>query len=637
MREQHRPAPTRTSSRGRVRRWRLVAPVCAGVGLLVLLGPFLLAPYRASTLLLLPGRGADLESELAPLRSRALVTAVVKGLSAGEQPSRLAAAVVAVRRLLHALRSQHRWPEDDAIRSVAHQVEELRSRLEVEPLRGSHLIEVGLSGSDPAWAGEFLNRLTAAYVERQTAAAAAPPTGTDAREGDSLLRTKLAESETALRELREKMGTYGGEAAEIRQRLIEFDAELARVHVSRAEQEERVTYLQRVPPSAEKRPSPRLLELETKRAELLARYLPGSKRITELDEEIRHLQSSPAAGAPTAGEPARADAGSDLVAARAVLAALSGREKALAQGREEYRRRLVTLEAEGGELARLEQQVKVDEDAYVSSARTAEQSRLAPAPDHATLPGPTVIAPASVSRELPTAATLALLVGLIAGLAPALGRAAGRGGDDALPARSAAPGRSALRRSTSGDVRPAVRPAARRTVSRALPVALALVFLTVRPGTTPLADPVESGAASDMRALADDAPQEKAAAPHVEPPSAPPAAPAEARLVDAAEPSRAEHGGTGVVANPGRSTAVPPGKPASARQTVVVPAGESILSVVRKLSHKSLTVREQVEVISQVKRLNPHIFNPDLIRPGDKVILPGCIGCATGAGREGGA
>ena len=301
-----------------------------------------------------------------------------------------------------------------------------------------------------------------------------------------------------------------------------------------------------------------------------------------------------------------------------VLAALSGREKALAQGREEYRRRLVMLEAQGGELARLEQRVKVDEDAYVSSARTVEQSGLAPAPDHATLPGPTVIAPARVSRELPTAATLALLVGLIAGLAPTMGRAAGRGGDDALPARSAAPGSSAPRRSTRRDVRPAVRPVPRRTVSRALPVALAIVFLAVRPGSTPLADPVESGGVSDTPAVADDVLQENAAAPRVAPPSMPVHAGAEA-------------------ADPGRRAAVPLEKPAPARQTVIIPAGESILSLVRKLSHRPLTVREEVEVIAQVKRLNPRIFNPDLIRPGDRVILPGCIGCTTGPSREGGA
>ena len=616
MHEHQRPVAGRDPARGRVRRWRLVAPVCAAVGLLVLLGPLLVAPYRASALLLLPGSGADLDSALAPLRSRALVAAVVKELPAAEQPSRLGAAVAAVGRLLRGLRSQHRWPQDDAIRSVGHEVEELRRRLEVEPLRGSNLIEVGLPGSDPAWASAFLDRLAAAYVERQRAAAAALLTGQDAAEHDGLLGAKLAESESALRELREKMGTYGGEAAEIRQRLVEFDTELARVQVSRAEQEERVAYLRRVPPSVEKHVSPQLVELETKRAELLARYLPESKRIQEIDEEIRHLRSSPAVDTPAASP--RADAGSELVAARAVLAALSGREKALAQGREEYRRRLVMLEAEGGELARLEQRVKVDEDAYVSSARTAEQSRLTSAPDHATLPAPAVIAPASVSREQPTAATLALLVGLIAGLAPAMGRAAGRGRDDALPAPSAAPGSSAPRRSMSRDVRPAVRPVRRRTVSRALPVALAIVFLGVRPGSTPLADPVESGGASDTLAVADNVPQENAAAPRVAPPSMPVHAGAE-------------------TADPGRPVAVPLEKPGPARQTVIIPAGESILSFIRKLSHRPLTVREEVEVIAQVKRLNPRIFNPDLIRPGDRVILPGCIGCTTGAGREGGA
>jgi len=73
-----------------------------------------------------------------------------------------------------------------------------------------------------------------------------------------------------------------------------------------------------------------------------------------------------------------------------------------------------------------------------------------------------------------------------------------------------------------------------------------------------------------------------------------------------------------------------------ARQLVVVPAGESILGLVRKLSHRPLTVREEVEVITEVKRLNPHIFNPDIVRPGTRVVLPGCIGCDEEAERDGG-
>ena len=90
--------------------------------------------------------------------------------------------------------------------------------------------------------------------------------------------------------------------------------------------------------------------------------------------------------------------------------------------------------------------------------------------------------------------------------------------------------------------------------------------------------------------------------------------------------------GVGDGASPERSVAarVP------ARQIVIVPAGESILSLVRKLSHRPLTVREEVEVIAEVKRLNPRIFNPDIVRPGTRVVLPGCIGCDAEAERDGG-
>jgi len=77
-------------------------------------------------------------------------------------------------------------------------------------------------------------------------------------------------------------------------------------------------------------------------------------------------------------------------------------------------------------------------------------------------------------------------------------------------------------------------------------------------------------------------------------------------------------------------------RPAPGRRTVVVPAGESVLTLVRKLSRRSLTVREEAEVMVQVKRLNPQIFIPDTIHPGTRAILPSCIGCTTGRGRTGG-
>src|SRR5262249_7482842 len=201
---------------------------------------------------------------------------------------------------------------------------------------------------------------------------------------------------------------------------------------------------------------------------------PGSKRIQELDEEIRRVRNSPAGDPPAAG-PTQADAATDLVAARAVLAALRGREKALAQGRETYRQRLVMLEAQGGELARLQARVKVDEDAYVGSARTTEAPLVAPATP-ATLAGPSVMGPASVSRELPTAATLALLLGLLAGLALGRGAVAGRGEDDALTAPPVAPEASAPHSRTRRALRPAT---ALRTLGRAIPVALAIVLLVV--------------------------------------------------------------------------------------------------------------------------------------------------------------
>src|SRR6185436_2966963 len=69
-------------------------------------------------------------------------------------------------------------------------------------------------------------------------------------------------------------------------------------------------------------------------------------------------------------------AATDLTAARASLAALKGKEDAVARQQDEYRKQAELLDAQSFDLARLERQVKLDEEAYLSYVRTAEESRL---------------------------------------------------------------------------------------------------------------------------------------------------------------------------------------------------------------------------------------------------------------------
>src|SRR5262249_10113956 len=85
-----------------------------------------------------------------------------------------------------------------------------------------------------------------------------------------------------------------GQQAEMHERLNEFSAELARAHVARAEQEQRVRYLESLQKTSEGRNTapPALVALEAKRAEMIGRYRADSERMKAMDEEIARLRAA---------------------------------------------------------------------------------------------------------------------------------------------------------------------------------------------------------------------------------------------------------------------------------------------------------------------------------------------------------
>src|SRR5581483_12025178 len=168
----------------------------------------------------------------------------------------------------------------------------------------------------------FVSALTAAYGERHAKMQQVSEAETFFAEQSDLLKRKLTDSEAELRKVRERVGTLAGQQAEIHARLNEFDAELARVKIARAEQEERVTYLEGASGKGGRRASPQLLELEAKRAQLLGAYRPDSERIKDIDSEIKRLRDALSSYSAVAGpEGTAVDTGTDIVAARATLAA----------------------------------------------------------------------------------------------------------------------------------------------------------------------------------------------------------------------------------------------------------------------------------------------------------------------------
>jgi uncharacterized protein involved in exopolysaccharide biosynthesis len=435
------------------RRRGLILAAYAGIVLSTILAIFLIPPtYRATGKVLLTTDRADvstdaergielvrtsqvsegeLSSQLQILRSRELMDTVLADLGLAspevtkEEPSGvtrfLLAPVAAARAFYRRHHGLDKQVGDDPLYWKARWMLE---RLDTENAHPSNVIEVSFTSRDPQWSQKVVNTVMQRYVELHASIQQISAAQEFFSQQSSLLRDKLAESEKALKDARDEAGTLAGQQEEIHTRLNEFSADLARARIAREEQQQRVAYLERTLGKADRLGTPELLALEAKRAKMAGDYQPDSERMQALDAQIARLRKALAGyqmvtGSGTESAPGNA---TDLVAARAALAAADGKEKALATAVDEYRRQADFLDSKGFDLARLERQVKLDEETYLSYVRSAEQSRLSNAMEQNKVLQLRIIEPAPLPLE-PAAPKRVqmMLFALLGGLALSIG------------------------------------------------------------------------------------------------------------------------------------------------------------------------------------------------------------------------
>ncbi len=424
----------RDAVHGVFRRWKLIVGAYLGIVLTAVFGIFVIPPtYRAAGKILLttdraeistdPNRGTELvrtnqvadgemNSQLDILRSRELIDGVLAGMQPPKEAEEPPADASSLGRLLHAPASYAR-----GLYKRLHGLDKLETddpfywrtlgvleQLETSNARPSSIIDVAFVSPDPAWAQEFVNRLMQAYVEHHAEMQQITEAQNFFNQQSELLRQKLAASESELQKARERGGALVGQQVEVHERLNEFNADLSRARIARVEQEQRVAFLeQTLGARGGTVATPELLELEAKRAELIGKYKPDSERVQALDRQIDRLRKAVSSydsisGGATDPE-GKPGTGTDLVASRAALAALKGREEALAKAANEYRRQAEFLDSQSFDLARLERQVKLDEETYTSYVRSAEQSRLSNALEQSKLLRLRIIEPAALPLQ----------------------------------------------------------------------------------------------------------------------------------------------------------------------------------------------------------------------------------------------
>jgi uncharacterized protein involved in exopolysaccharide biosynthesis len=402
----------REAAEGIFRRWKLIVGVYLGIVVMAVSGIFVLPPiyHTAGKVLLTTDRAevsngdrapslvrtddvseGEINSQVQILKSRELIDQVLADMNPpkdDDEEEEAATASWSVR-VLHApaafIRSAYkRLHKIDNLKPgspLYWQTRDVLNRLDVSNAHPSNIIDVGYVSSDPAWAQNFVNRLMKAYVEHHAKMQQISEAQDFFSQQSELLRQKLATSENELQKARERAGTLAGQHSEVHERLNEFNAELSRARIARVEQEKRMAFLEQTLAGKGGRvATPELIELEAKRADLIGKYKPDSERIKEIDSQIERLRKAIAGygsftGGP-AGEGSQSAAGTDLVGGRAALAALQGREAALAKAADDYKKQADFLDSQSFDLARLERQVKLDEETYLSYVRSAEQSRL---------------------------------------------------------------------------------------------------------------------------------------------------------------------------------------------------------------------------------------------------------------------
>ena len=410
------------------RRWKLILGAYLGIVLTAVFGVFVIPPtYRAAGKILLTtdraeistsaDRGTELvrtsqvsegemSSQLQILRSRELIDSVLADMQPPKQEddtpqdaSWLARALQAP--VVFARTAYKRFHGLDNLRSddtMYWQALGVLEHLETSNQQPSNIVDVAFTSSDPAWAQDFVNRLMKVYVEHHARMQQVSEAQEFFNRQSDLLRQKLNTSEGELQKARERAGSLAGQQAEVHERLNEFNGELSRARIARVEQEQRVGFLEQTLRGAKdgRVATPEILDLEAKRADLLAKYKPDSERVKAIDSQIERLRRA-ISGYDTFTSGAGGEAtGTDLVAAKAALAALKGREDALGKTAEQYRKQAEFLDSQSFDLARLERQVKLDEETYTSYVRSAEQSRLSNAMEQSKLLRLRIIEPATL-------------------------------------------------------------------------------------------------------------------------------------------------------------------------------------------------------------------------------------------------
>jgi uncharacterized protein involved in exopolysaccharide biosynthesis len=289
---------------------------------------------------------------------------------------------------------------------IAHAIKRLAAKIEVTPVRKSQIIAISYKSPDPAQSATVLRSLSTAYLARQVEIRR--PSGQQAF-FDQQMKQSRAGLDTAQQSLLQYLQTHQVASASLErdlalQRLSEAQSADMGLRAAIAESAERVHSLEgklrELPerrvvqtkntdnPQLQEKLKSKLLELELKRTELLTKFQPSYRLVTEVEEQIVQAKSAihaeevrPLRDETTQEDPDHEWANSEKIKDLVEMQGLIKRQTVTEREVIEYRsasQRLAESVIQQGEL---ERQVKAAEDKYLLYASKREEARIGDALD----------------------------------------------------------------------------------------------------------------------------------------------------------------------------------------------------------------------------------------------------------------
>jgi uncharacterized protein involved in exopolysaccharide biosynthesis len=375
----------------------------------------------------------ELNSEVELLKSRDLLEKVVVSCNLQEsQPNFW-------NRLFPTVAAHETKDEPPNAKKVSQAVSGLEDKLNVEPLKKTHLIQITYDSRDPRQAAHVLNMLGNLYLEKTVAVHGSPGAFAFFQSESKQYDQALHSAETQLTNFDRDKGVAEPELEKqiSLQKLADFEANFSATQVAIKEAEKRTRAMEEQLATTPEQTTSQihtaenpylmqqlkttLLNLQLKRSELLEKFEPDYGPVQEVQQEIDETldaiakaENSPLRDETTDRNPSYEWLRSELTKSTAELAGLHARAAETQSVIGQYRAQLGEIDMNGATQQDLVREVKEDEGNYLLYVQKREEARIGDALDRQRIVN-VAIAEAATVPALPAHPhwALSLLLGIL--------------------------------------------------------------------------------------------------------------------------------------------------------------------------------------------------------------------------------